>query len=286
MVVEGNNLLVVGDDSPWLFTLDKTYQVIQKSIIEPFTLNKANRINKKIKPDFEAMTKIKYKNQTFYLLLGSGSKKHTRENGYLISINQEIKEKLSLNRLYTILHDKAGFHNTEKINIEGISTTADKSYIFNRGNNGPNIIFEMNTNEMLAFIKGEKKLPSLAVHKVILPTIEGYQAGLSGVDFWVEDNSLIFSASVEGSDNSIDDGKVLGSFIGVLPISKLTGKSILDLTPYSHKITHNNQTVLTKIESVAIDTTDKYKVKGYFVSDNDDGTSQFFEFEIVKDPPS
>lgn len=282
MVVNDDDIIVSGDDSPWLFGVDQDFTIDSTMLIDNFPVNKDNRIDHKTKPDFEAMTLLNYNNQPYYFVVGSGSKKNLRENAYLIPANGGDNIKLSLSKFYADLHQAAGFTANEKINIEGIANSDDETYIFNRGNEGKNAIFMMKTADMLNYLQGKATtIPSLDVVQAQLPTINGVQACFSGADFWQDGNSLIYTASVEGNNqSSINDGAIQGSFVGVLPIDALANQDNIDLTQYSQLMQNGDQPLITKAESIAIDEQDGDQVSGYVVSDNDNGTSQFFTFTI------
>lgn len=284
-VVNNGNILVVGDDMDWLFSVNKDYQIVDQYSLSAHKTPAEGRMKKKIKPDFESMTKLKYQGQEYYLVLGSGSKKGKREKAVLMVAGDHSKHILSLSPLYKALYKASGMTGKQKLNIEGLANSDDMAYIFNRGNQGKNIIFSLKLDEMMDFISGKSQsLASLNAVDVELPSINGAKATLSGADYWPETHSLIYCASVEGTDTAVGDGKVLGSFIGVLSIDKLTENSkIVDLTHNAQLLTNSGKTVITKIESVAIDTSNQHGVQGYLVSDNDDGTSQFFSFQMEAD---
>ncbi|MEC6830191.1 hypothetical protein VXS06_00090 [Photobacterium toruni] len=284
MVVNDGKLMVVGDDSPWLFSVNNDFKINAKTLIDQFPVNKQNRINHKIKPDFESMTMVNYLNKPYYLVMGSGSKAVLREQAYLMPVNGGENQKLSLSNLYAQLHKAANFTQQEKINIEGIANTGTEIFIFNRGNEGKNAIFTINEKELMDYLEGKAQtLPSLKVYQVQLPKINGVQACFSGADYWKDTNSMLFTASVEGNNqSSINDGAIQGSFIGVLPLKALANKSTLDLTAYSQEIKNNGKAVITKAESIAIENQTNKQANGYIVSDNDNGTSQFFTFTINK----
>ncbi|WP_256384901.1 DUF6929 family protein [Photobacterium toruni] len=284
MVVNDGKLMVVGDDSPWLFSVNNDFKINAKTLIDQFPVNKQNRINHKIKPDFESMTMVNYLNKPYYLVMGSGSKAVLREQAYLMPVNGGENQKLSLSNLYAQLHKAANFTQQEKINIEGIANTSSEIFIFNRGNEGKNAIFTINEKELMSYLEGKTQvLPSLKVYQVQLPKINGVQACFSGADYWKDTNSMVFTASVEGNnESSINDGAIQGSFIGVLPLKALANKSTINLTTYSQEIKNNGKAVITKAESIAIENQTNKQANGYIVSDNDNGTSQFFTFTIDK----
>ncbi|MEC4727993.1 hypothetical protein HWQ46_20875 [Shewanella sp. D64] len=284
-VVNDGNILVVGDDMEWLFSVNKDYQILDRYSLSTSETPSEGRMKKKLKLDFESMTKLTYQSQEYYLILGSGSKKVKREHAVLMAAGDHSKQILSLSPLYKALYKASGMTGKQKLNIEGLANSDDMAYIFNRGNEGKNIVFSLKLDQMMNFISGKSdSLTSLSAVDIELPSIGAFQATLSGADFWPETNSIVYSASVEGTDTAVGDGKVMGSFIGVLPIDKLTNSAgVLDLTKNTQLLTLNGQNVLTKVESVAIANSNLNEVQGYLVSDNDNGTSQFFSFKMKAD---
>ncbi len=169
-VIDKHQLVVVGDDEPWLFDVDvHSYSIKNKELIKSYPLNTSGRIDKSVKPDFEAMSTVTYLGSKHYLILGSGSKS-TRRSAFLIDIVGKNKKTLDLKPLYKQLYAVSGFKSKQHINIEGVATTENKIFIFNRGNSGTNIIFEMDLNQFFAFIdKQSSSLSSLKTFFVTLP---------------------------------------------------------------------------------------------------------------------
>lgn len=283
-VVNDGDIYVVGDDMQWLFVVNKGYQIIDNYSLSDSKMAPKGRIEKNNKPDYESMTKLNYQGKLYYLAFGSGSKKVKREHGVLMSADDHSKQIFSLSPLYKSLYAASGMSGKQKINIEGLATSDDMAYIFNRGNEGKNIVFSLKLDQMMDFITGKNQsLSSLKAVDIALPSIGGFEATLSGADYWPEGQSLVYSASVEGTDTAVGDGEVLGSFIGVLPIEKLAMNTTkLDLTHTAKRVTSQQRPLITKIESVAIDKSNQDGVQGFLVSDNDDGTSQFFSFSLTK----
>lgn len=279
------DLAVVGDDEPYLFHVDSNNFTTKKQVlIKQYPLNKSGRIEKSIKPDYEAMDKISYQGNEYFLILGSGSKS-TRNAAYLFDMNDKNKKRLNLAPLYKKFSEVSKLNDKEHINIEGVANNGQKIFIFNRGNSAKNIIFEMDLKEFFAFVsKKSDTLTSLNLYFVTLKEIEGFESTLSGVDYWKERDSLVFSSSVERDSDAINDGEVLGSFLGILPIKKLkkdTSKTKpQSLASYMQLIERNGEPVLTKVEAVAIETSENDSIAGVLISDNDDGTSQMIHFDV------
>ena len=94
-------IYVMGDNSPWLFKLNKSYKLTGKLSIASGK-NLVNReIPKSLKPDFEAMTSIGPDKNKKLLLFGSGSKSPQRD--IMLQINVCGKSRIktySLKKLY------------------------------------------------------------------------------------------------------------------------------------------------------------------------------------------
>ncbi|WP_211233953.1 DUF6929 family protein [Chitinilyticum litopenaei] len=277
----GRSLFAVGDDSPWLFELNRQFQITGKQLIKDYPVEANGRIPKKIKPDYEAMTQVRIGKQYWRIVLGSGSKADVREWGYMLSADQQTKLERNLKPLYAQLYAASGFSGEETLNIEGLATAGGHAYVFNRGNSGSNLIFRLDQAEFIAYMQGKlEQVSKLDVFKVSLPRISNFEAGLSGGDFWPQANSLVYTASVEATGDAYNDGAILGSFVGLIPLDSFVPGQTIDLAPSSVLLTRKGQAVITKLESIAITEADTDEIEGVLVSDNDNGTSEFFRFEL------
>ncbi|WP_373974216.1 hypothetical protein NT239_11270 [Chitinibacter sp. SCUT-21] len=272
----------VGDDAQWLFELDQNFYITDKQLIKEYTIDPATgRIAKSVKPDFEAMDQFRLGKQTWSMVLGSGSKANVREVGFLLSADRITKHERSLVSLYSQLKTAAGI---SELNIEGLALTHSKAYIMNRGNGGGNLIFAVKRQEMIDYMFGRlDRFSKVETFKVKLPVVANFEAGLSGGDFWAKNNSLVYTASVEATGDSYNDGQILGSFVGVIKLDQLREGVVLDLTPTSVPLLDQaGRVVITKAESLAIISSEEDEIKGAIASDNDNGTSEFFYFKLEK----
>ena len=204
-------------------------------------------------------------------------------NYVIISKNTKKEIETSLAPLYAELYQGGGFTGDQELNIEGLAIAKDKAFIFNRGNSGGNLIFVLDKAELVDYMVGKTtQVTELKTFTVTLPTVAGFEAGLSGGEFWVEGKSLVYTASVEATGDAYNDGEILGSFIGLIPLKAFNKQSTnIDLTANSVPLLNDaGQPIITKVESIAIVESDKDEISGALVSDNDDGTSEFFSFEL------
>ncbi|WP_432721390.1 hypothetical protein R0381_002489 [Jeongeupia wiesaeckerbachi] len=281
LAAKGRFLYAVGDDSPWLFQLDQQFNITDKQLIKEYPLDTNGRIPKSLKPDYEAMTQVRIGKHYWRIVLGSGSKSTVREWGYLLSDDRQTKLERDLKPLYAQLYAASGFSSDETLNIEGLATAGGHAYLFNRGNSGSNLIFRLDQAEFIAYMQGTlPQISKLETFKVSLPRISNFEAGLSGGEFWPQANSLVYTASVEATGDAYNDGAILGSFVGLIPLTALKAGQTLDLAPTSVLLTRHGRALVTKLESLAITASDDDEIKGVLVSDNDNGTSEFFRFEL------
>lgn len=270
-----NTLFLIGDDSPYLFTLDSTWHIQSRMVLQSDTLDK--RVHYSRKKDFEALALLPNDNTTDrLLLLGSGSKLHFRDTALLVDIvDNRVVHKKNMRLLYTAFEECLYLSKSPKVNIEGVVIGDEYAYISHRGNSSPpNAIFRFRTKELMNYIENiDSIIPKFNYYPINCPVLGVYQSGLSGLDI-IEGRGLLMSSSVEAT-SGIHDGEVLGSYIAYLPFKELGNSS-----PKFYPVLDGGKMKITKIESVAVKSIHKGKVHFVAVSDNDDGTSELFEMEM------
>jgi len=256
-----DKLLLIGDNSPFLFTLDEAHQVIGKKAIFSTEHLVGETIVKKLKPDFEAMEVV---NQNELLIFGSGSK--AEERNYLIQVN--------LKSGVTVTHDLSSFYNEIKqldimdgseLNIEAVACHQQTLYLFNRSNN---VIFLFGYEPFQHYLAGKTPFPTPTFYQVEMPKLNDGLAGFSGATIGLQPPHLLFTASVELTDNAYDDGAIVGSFLGVVDMRRLADKKAYQFLPIE------TDAAPLKVESVTIDrmVSDK-KVRLLMTTDSDGGES-------------
>ncbi|UXY15023.1 hypothetical protein N8I74_17170 [Chitiniphilus purpureus] len=282
LAVQQGRLFVVGDDSPWLFSLDAQFAITDRVLLKDYPVGPDGRIPKAIKPDYEAMAEVGWRRQDWYVVLGSGSKATVREWAYLLSTDGHVRHERQTSDLYAQLYQAGGLSGEQTLNLEGLAFAGRHAFLLNRGNSGPNLLFRVDKDELLAYLVGERAvLNRIDVYPVRMPAIAQFEAGLSGATYWAEADSLLLTASVEATGDAYGDGAILGSFVGVLPLSELRpGRT---LVPRTVPLQRQGQTLITKVESVAVLKADEERVSGVLASDNDNGTSEFFRFTLTRD---
>lgn len=262
----GDTYYIIGDDSPFLFALNKDFKTLSKKRIFDTAEFSEERIIKSKKPDFEALEMI---NTNEMVVFGSGSKSPERNIFMRILLKDSVViEKYDISDLYTNLKALPIFKDSE-LNMEATAYSTNQIFLFNRNKN---LIVKFKYTDLLSYIKGEINFPQPEVKHILLPKINGIEAGFSGATVLESEQKIIVTASVENTDNAYDDGDILGSFIGAIDISN---NQISDLVSYC-KIPNTDETL--KVESVTIkEAISKGSTKVVLVTDDDKGNSSLIE---------
>lgn len=209
----GDQFFAIGDDAPFLFGLNKDFQIVNQLVLMDTVGFKGGKIPKKIKPDFEALEFIE---DLGVLVLGSGSKSPQRDQILLVQPNvaQSI-EVLDGQRFFSYLRNHPDLQ-AAPLNIEAVAIQDSILWV---GNRGKNVFFGWNVSALVHALRTGQPIPEARTIAVDLPSIQGIEAGLSGAVAVPHQNKIIFTASVEGTDDTYNDGEILGSFVGVLNLT-------------------------------------------------------------------
>lgn len=258
---------VIGDNSPYLFLLNDRDEIVEKILLLPDREIPELSYEKKIKPDFEAITRTTREGEGLYIF-GSGSK--SPERNILLEVNlsegREIKE-YDLTGLYEVLKTSAKI-NSEDLNIEAAEIFEDHLFLFNRGKN---FIAKYSLLDFRNFLRNHDGIPQPEIFPFLLPKIKGIEAGFSGASIALEAEVFIITATVEDTNNWIDDGEVLGSFVGVINVKDLGNQQGASWLP----ILQNDRQLPVKVESVTVvNPSGKSKAELLLVTDSDGGISE------------
>tara|TARA_R100000935_G_scaffold58341_1_gene94973 strand:+ start:468 stop:1403 length:936 start_codon:yes stop_codon:yes gene_type:complete len=266
IIRSGELYYVIGDDSPFLFTLNKEFKVIAKTPLLDSVNFSEDRIIKSKKPDFEALELID-KNEM--VVFGSGSKSPERNILIRILLKEPmIIERYDISELYNKLKNLPIFKDSE-LNIEATAFRNNQIFLFNRKRN---LIIKFNYQDLLTYIKGERDFPEPEIKQFILPKINGIEAGFSGATALQDEAKIIFTASVENTANAYDDGEILGSFIGMIDISNN------QVSQYFEYCEIPNTEANLKVESVTIaEEISLGETKVMLITDDDKGNSTLLE---------
>ncbi len=272
--VIGPTIYVIGDNSPWLYKLNREYTITDKIRLNPGIDLPDGLYAKKDKPDFEALATVKTEDAWKLLIFGSGSKSPQRD--VLVVADPEDLQNLkyySLTGFYEQLKASAKLTDAE-LNIEAAEVMGDRLFLFNRRKN---LIFEYKLSEFFRYLNKKGRNPFTKIYKFNLPTIKGIEAGFTGAGQLPGGQKIIFTATVEDTPNNIDDGEVLGSFIGIISLADLQDHNRPDCIP----IAVDNEVLKIKVESVTLlDQTKTGEAEILMVTDSDGGISEIINARL------
>ena len=267
----GNGYYVIGDDSPYLYFLNKRFEILSKTLISNDKNFNGKRIVKAEKADFETLELI---NDNELVIFGSGGKSPQRDVFVRVFLTDQMSvEQYDASAFYNHLRSLPILKDSE-LNIEATAFHDQHLYLFNRRKN---IIFKFDYQHFLSFIKEESNVPPIEIKEYFLPQIKGIEAGFSGATILKNEPTIIFTASVEDNINAYEDGEILGSFVGVIDISNHT---LSDLFDYCEVPNAEEQ---YKVESVTVEeeiTTGKTKI--ILITDDDQGNSTVIESVLLR----
>jgi hypothetical protein len=272
----GEEIFMVGDDSPFLYQLDKELNIVKKYSVSNITKKEGNRVVKTDKADFESMAKF----GDSLFVLGSGSKIVSRDTMVVFSVkDKKVLSKHNIRSLYQQFLMVGGFDSIHQINIEGLAASASHIYFLHRGNIcGHNDIYRLSHKELDNYLISGNGIENIQLNRYALPKINGFLSGFSGACLSEDEQYLYFTSSVEATNDVYHDGEVLGSFIGRIQLKN----NQLEYWPLKEK----KQFVKTKLESVSIIEQNAGDIRFICTSDNDDGSSGIHHFRLTLKPES
>lgn len=272
----GDYYFVVGDDSPDLFILDAQCNLIGAVRLFASNVPAGARIPKNDKPDLEAMSLVEWNGRRDLLCFGSGSKSPQRDVCYRVDVTdpaspQNVRS-VPLTALYDALRANPAVVSTQKLNLEAAATRRDTFLLFQRGNiSGVNTAMAYDLRAFMTFLDAPTSPPPLPrVLTFSLPKMKNRHAGFSAA--LAIDDSIFFSASVEDTDNEIDDGATLGSFIG-----RIDGSDLQWTCP----VEQNQDIAPVKIEGISVLESRTGYLHLIAVTDNDEGDSEILDIEVL-----
>lgn len=266
-----SRIFVIGDNMPELHEIDENGKIKNSIRIIPKNEFEGGILPKHLKPDLEAMCKVEFVSGYFLIIFGSGSKSPQRDVLFMVDPTGKIPvKKYSLFDFYSQIRMQCEIK-ADDLNIEAAVYSNEKILLFNRGNN---YIIEFSIEDLFQHLENNKYKPDFKIYRIFLPVLKNIPAGFSGADIY--DDRIIFTASVENTFNWIDDGEVLGSYLGFISLKNLKDK----YTPPCKLITENNEVLKLKIEGVAIKNISPQKTELILVSDSDGGNSEIIFCEV------
>ena len=228
---------------------------------------KGNRIRKKKKADLETLEAI---SEDELVIFGSGSKSPHRDVLIRVLLGDEPQiQKYYITDFYNHLKSLPILEKTE-LNIEATAFSNGFLYLFNRTNN---VIIRFNYQDFIAYLSN-KNIPKIETNQVTLPKIKGFEAGFSGA-VAQNSSSIFFTASVEATDDSYNDGEIIGSLVGELNVSDFQNSTVTQF----EVIPDNNKAL--KVESVTISNCKSTRNKELvLITDDDKGNTEIIKISV------
>jgi hypothetical protein len=274
----GENLIIFGDDARSLYMLNRARQLAQVVPLPGIAPGQSHRIPKHEKPDIESAFSYFSAGETHVIALGSGSSGTARDGGLHGRIDSRgaIRiDELALGALYNNLRQAPEIGHSAVLNIEGAAITDEHVILAQRaaGCSG-NFLLRFERAAFLSWLENCTPLPVAEFVPVSLVSVSGVEAGLTGLAFSLVHRRLFFTAAVEVRNDPVQDGAVLGSFIG-----SFSWHAQQQLTLENCEVPENLPAT-RKLESICLLHENDGLVQALAVSDDDMGSSQLAGIRI------
>ena len=274
-----HSLYIIGDDIPWLLEIDFDFNVKTKFRLAGTDTLVNGRTPKDVKADFEALG---FLNDTNLLVLSSGSLNHTRDTAYIFNIySDNLINKKNIRPLYESIKKHVNMSIEHEINLEGLAISGNNVYMLHRGNVSENFIVRINKLDFNSYLYSSDTIPSFEVFWFDLPTSNDLISGFSGACMHPNDSEIIFCASMEKTNDEVNDGEIVGSYVGIIPLTTLSkGKYTATLLRENDKISrYKLEGLCVKDSPEGLNNSNYVSLLG--VCDNDDGTSYFLDLQMI-----
>lgn len=264
----GDFYYVIGDDSCDLFRLDAQWNVVEEIHLLDSVSHARGRIAKMHKPDLEALCALEWQGRKELLCFGSGSKSPVRDVCFRVDVTDPTApmntRAVPLGTLYDALRANREIVGEHTLNIEAASAAGDSIYLYQRGNiSGINAVIGYERRALMDYLDGIRAAPSPGIRSFTLPQIGTRLAGFSAAAGYQA--GTLFAATVEDTDNEIDDGETLASFIGTI-----AGNDLRWVLP----VLEQGQVARVKIEGLTLLAARQDRFELAAVTDNDAGSSE------------
>lgn len=276
----GGELAIIQDDASLIALVDP-HTMRVRAIPLPADIHglrqfDKSRHNKKDKLDLECCFVMEEGGASTLFALGSGSSKKRETIVRVRSIEQggarvgyDVQTTLA-QAFYAALRATTEFSGSE-LNLEGAVVQGSELVLFQRGNGAPrhdllavNATCQIKLDDFLHYLDDTEHAPVPA-----LRLVRRYDLGsIAGVPLTFTDaaqaegDDLLFLASAEGSPNTVDDGEVVGTVLGLI-----ARDGSITLMPLSDE---GDGPCRDKVEGVVLDLEDASRA--WLVIDSDDAT--------------
>ncbi|MEJ2595175.1 MAG: hypothetical protein P8100_08650 [bacterium] len=278
VVYANSTYYVVGDDNPWLYRLNENLESAQWIRLSVTDSLVDGRTPKSLKADFECMEKLIIDGHEYLIFLSSGSMEITRDTADIVDIlTGKLVKKRNIRPLFQRIKETAGITGEDEINIEGLAITREMVYLFHRGNISGNLVIAINTRHFYNYLtESGSSVPEFGLLPFSLPAYEGTTAGFSGACATPDEKYLVFTASMEKTVDVYHDGTITGSYIGLIPLDEISAGTF-----YATLMKKDGEILPKKLEGVAVHDVTGNIAHLLVVADNDDGTSDLYEVELL-----
>ena len=265
-----DTLYIFSDNATGFFTTDTSLRRLK--FHSYFNADSFRIMEKAEKYDPETADVVNLRGWNYAWSFGSGSLQPNRQKLFSYNTHNAKLDTFDLTQFYDTLKLRYGIDEAV-INFEAAASTSDSVYLFNRGNNS---VVSFLINDLDEFLK-TGKLPATNYSTIPIPQINGNQPGISGAT-WLNQHYLLITASVELTDNWVDDGEIAGSFLAVLQPTE-SGWKILE--PGLLALEKNGKPLLEKLESVEVINSKENNYRIIATSDNDNGSTGVFKINLT-----
>lgn len=273
LAFDGNKIWIAGDDAAYV--IKSSLDGSEFTRIKLYENATEQRLRKPVKHDLEACVLCEVLGEPHLFLFGSGSLSPYRDTLFVLNIkNTNLCLKRSMAQLYDAIRKKAALKKNE-LNLEGAALVGDQLVLFNRGKN---FIVLMRWKKFVLYAMNElmNDVPAFTIINIELPVVNGFRIGFSGACA-LNENELLFTATLEETSDSINDGPVKGSYIGLLNLKNNTAANVVSLL----QIKNADGNILTdKLEAIETIKISGKSISAIAVADNDDGESKLFYLTI------
>lgn len=263
------NVYIVGDDATSILVTNKRWK--PRRTIRLFE-SSTKRIPKIEKADLEATTLLQLDGRDYLLVMGSGSAE-PRNQAIIVDVKTEKIKKFDTTNFFNRLKEKG----IADLNIEGAVQVHEFLVLCNRANNSNPV------NQLIItspdFFRRQQEAP-IDLLNVDLSAWEGI-IGISGLAYSYEHDQLIFTTSIEDTNDSYNDGPIGASYLGIIENGyrkiwrqKMKVNELIDL-PGTHEEFKGH-----KVESVCIQSERNRSIKMHIVADDDSGESFLFKVRL------
>lgn len=269
----GDRIFVISDRTLLLYELNDDFQIMDTFLIAPTEDEYGKVFSKGTKFDFEGIASFRRFDEDNFMVFGSGSKSFARNKLVWVRFRDSIvSEVYELTDFYSSLMQKSGMQKSF-FNVEGMCVLDKQLYLFNRGSN---TVWRFLLEDFIAFLKSGDVFPDFKKFDLILPLYKNVQAGFSGASQINGEGKILFTASLEDTDNWIDDGEVLGSYVGLIDVENLKD----GYEPRTLAVKDSDEMLKLKVESAAIQKKHEDTYQLLLVTDSDGGDSELLEIEV------